>query len=53
MAKEATTPKTKHADRMILQFTKKYSQMYLRACKSWETNCWKPWFCHLFFFFLI
>jgi len=54
MAKAATVPKTKHADRMILpSSSQKYSWMYLRVCRSWETNHYKSPISSSFFFLLL
>ena len=50
MAKEATNPKQKHADGMILPSSShKYSRRYLSIRWSWET----VGFCHLLFSFLL
>jgi len=47
MAKEATRPKTKHAERMILpSSSQKYSWTYLWV-RGVEKHCRKVWFCHL------
>jgi len=58
MVKEATTPQTKHAGRMVLPgSSQKYSWAYLRICGSQETDHWKSpislsSFLLLFFFYL-
>jgi len=54
MAKAATIPKTKHADRMILpSSSQKYSWMYLRVCRSRESNHYRSPISSSFFFLLL